>query len=132
MEAERERQKQQDSPPSPEESPQELARSMSDAAMAEAVEQQNKSDEKSHLPAWLRSSGVQIMAHRLHVKSLKARGWPGVRHYSIYDPSGGHDGVDFTRPDGKRATVPWYEVGVEPDASGSPWRHTALVDAHHR
>jgi hypothetical protein len=69
MEAERERQKQQDSPPSPEESPQELARSMSDAAMAEAVEQQNKSDEKSHLPAWLRSSGVKIMAHRLHVKS---------------------------------------------------------------
>ena len=47
---------------------QQLAQSMSDAATAEATRQQ-ASEDKSHLPAWLRSSGVTIAAHRLHVKS---------------------------------------------------------------
>ena len=45
-----------------------LAQDMSDAALAEATHQQASQD-KSHLPAWLRSSGVKIAAHRLHVKS---------------------------------------------------------------
>lgn len=44
--------------------------SSSELAMAEAVERSEKEDDtKSHLPSWLRTSGVKILAHRIHTKS---------------------------------------------------------------
>lgn len=64
MEAERSTQKRPESSAAAKE----LAQAMSNAAMVEATHQQ-ESEDKSHLPAWLRSSGVKIAAHRLHVNS---------------------------------------------------------------